>query len=258
MSYNFNPYNCNCKNPCQSNNNCKNDCKNDCKQKDDKKDNSCNQQSSKQSDKNKGNDKNKNKHENCNCYKKALRESLELLSCSPFNSYVNFSSFTLYGQSYSTATNATTLKSIVSCNCDLIEYTDGSQFNTASLCDLVGYSFQILNPTSNLPLFLSSLQDYLCCCKGQCNNCCCPQPSCVCDCDCDSCCCNDSKAAKLNSLLGPVNLYVKGTLGTITGATLLAVVDDIAWVSTTTTSGSPAVTTTTIFAIPLYNIEFLG
>lgn len=254
MSYNFNPYNCNCKN----------DCKHDSKQKDDKKDNSCNQQNSKQSDKSKGNDKGKDKDKNknnsseCNCYKKALRESLELLSCTPFNSYVNFSSFTLYGESYNTAPNATTLKSIVSCNCDLIEYTDGSPFNTASLCDLVGYCFQLLNPTTNLPLFLCALQDYLCCCKNQCNECGCPQPSCVCNCDCDSCCCNDSKAAKLNSLLGPVNLYVNGVLGPIIGATLLAVVDDVAWLSITSTSGSPAVTTTTIHVIPLYNISFLG
>lgn len=274
MSYNFNPYNYNGKNSGQ--------------EKQNKNDNS--NQNNSNCQKNKNKDKKKDKNRECNCYKGSLRESLELLSSLPFSSYVDFSSFTLYGQSYHSAKCSTTLKSIASCNCDLLEYTDNTPFNTASLCDLVGYSFKLLNPSTNLELFSYALRDYLCNCKDQCPSCSCPQSCCECKCEgnCDSCCCNDGKAAKLNSLLGPVNLHVKGTLGPITNATLLAVDDDIVWLSAKTRCceksnfGVEAALTDTdedkdkksstdedkkpphcpetivIYAIPLYNIEFIG
>lgn len=205
------------------------------------------------------NEKNNNKYyeKNC-CCKKDLRESFELLSSSLLSSYINFSSFTLYTQSIKTAVGATTLKSIVSCNCDLIEYSDSSSFNTASLCDLVGYSFQLVNPTTNLPLFASALDRILCNCKGNCKSYECPKNSCSCNCDCDDCCCNEGKSAKLSNALGPINLYVNGTLGPILGATLLAIDCNMAWLALTTTTGSPVVPITTIYAIPMCSIALIG
>lgn len=243
MSYNFNPYNSNCQKNCHTNDSCQDNIK-------------TNDTYIKESN------FIKEQNKECNCYKKALRESFEILSCSPFNSYVDFSRFTLYGHSCHTSRCNTTLKSVSSCNCDLLEYSDNTPFNTASLCDLVGYSFQLLNPSTNLPLFSCALKDYLCHHKGECQSCH-HKTSCSCDCDCDNCCCNSGKAAKLNSLLGLVNLCVKGTLGSITDATLLAIADDIVWLSAviecpSNPSGEPGTLASVIYAIPLYNIEFLG
>lgn len=194
----------------------------------------------------------------CNCFKKDLRESFEILASNIINSYINFSSFTLYTQTTTTAPNATTLRSLDTCNCDLIEYSDGSLFTSASLCALVGYSFQLLNPTVNLPLFVTALENILCTCKGYCNNAYCPQSSCVCHCDCDDCCCADGIEAKLSSTLGTVNVFVKGSLGTISNARVLATTDSLVFLAVSETSGSPVVPTSTIYVVPFENIELLG
>lgn len=201
---------------------------------------------------------NKNDSSDCNCYKKDLRESFELLGSNLINSYVNFSSFTLYGQSARTAQNATTLKSLATCNCDLIEYTDGTPFTSASLCDLVAYSFQLLNPTVNLPLFVTGLQNILCNCKGYCNNNICPQPTCNCNCDCDDCCCTDGIASRLMATLGTVNIFVRGNIDPILNATVLAVTDRLVYLSTATAVGCPSIPAATIYVVPLDNIELIG
>lgn len=184
------------------------------------------------------------------CCKTELKKLLQIISKPPLNSYVDFTKFTLYTMSTSTSQDATTINNLSFC-CDnsLINYTDSTDFNTTSLCNLTAVSFQLINPAINLPLFSQCLRKIIS--PSIVKNPCCTEKD-------TDCCCDSSKASLLASSLGSVNLYVSGALGSLLNATVLAVTDNVAILTQTASSGSPSVPTTKIYFICLSNIELLG
>lgn len=187
---------------------------------------------------------------NC-CAKDEFKSLLQLISKPDLSNYVDFTTFTLYTMSTSTAQDATTINNLSFCfDNSIINYSDGSDFNTVSICDLTAISFQLVNPSVNLPIFSQCLREII-------------RPSMVkntCrkeDKD-DDCCCNGSKASLLASNLGGANLYVSGALGSLLNARVLAITGDVAILTQTSSTGSPAVPTTKIYFVDLADIELLG
>ncbi|MGL4346333.1 MAG: hypothetical protein ACRCTE_14130 [Cellulosilyticaceae bacterium] len=186
------------------------------------------------------------RNNSCNCKSdltcaEYLNNILNSLFCTSFKKLFIPSSFTLYTSTTYTAPDATTIKSLPSCNNNLVEFSDGSALNYASICNLTGLSFLLNDPTTTLPLITSALKNLGSNCKYPCYS-----------------ECNSGKAQKLCAALDTVNLQVYGSIGYLANVNVLDVAENAVWVVEINTAGSPPVTTARVYVICLDNIEFIG
>ena len=174
-----------------------------------------------------GNNGNVNNATNCS---EAIKESLDLLTTDAFKSFIDLNSFTLIGTNWSTDPDNTTIRSFNNWNDQTINYSDSSGFNLTTCCDIIGFSFNLINSsaccqndlcqTRIVERFTRLVQDSIPKIDGDltCSN--------------NGISCNRAKAAYLANSISPVNILVNSNSmmnNALCNLTVITVTDNIAW-----------------------------
>lgn len=169
-------------------------------------------------------------NQNSCCCKDALKRSFKLLLDPYIKSLIDLTTFTLIAPNYVTTENATTIKSVSTCDNDSIFYNDDTDLTLTTLCDLVGFNFTLNTApvgclTNNSEInnaFIKAISkaiptintEHLCCKKEE------------------GCCCNNSKASYLANSVSPVSIFINSsalTTNPVSNLQVISVTDSIAW-----------------------------
>lgn len=163
------------------------------------------------------------------CCRNSLRESIELLTNDVIRNFIDLDSFTLIGENWASTVGQTTIRSFSECNDQTIIFSDSSGFTRTTVCDLIGLSFNLINPCSTelcetrlTDRFSSLIQRAIPRIDGR-KNCCAVEAS---------CCCNKSKASFLANSISPVNILVNTNSlmsNALCNLSVITVSDNLAW-----------------------------